>query len=43
VLHVVYEVLYPQTQVLDRHHDMHIHVFLPLEVGGVAEGVSPLW
>ena len=39
MLHVMDEVLYPHSQVLHRHHNVDIHISLPLEVGGMAEAV----
>ena len=40
MLHVMDEVLDPDSQVLDRHHQVHVYISLPLEVGGVAEAGS---
>ena len=40
VLHVMDEVLDPGSQVLDRHHQVHVYISLPLEVGGVAEAAG---
>ena len=43
MLHVMDEVLDPDSQVFDRHHQVHVHISLPLEVGGVAEAVGSSW
>ena len=43
MLHVMDEVLDPDSQVFDRHHQVHVHTSLPLEVGGVAEAVGSSW